>query len=250
MTLMKRVGVGIGIVLGLVLSAGLLSALGDSSLGRSEPAAAQTQSTLKAVTVSGVGRVLVNPDTAQFTLGVQIRNPDLAAAQAEATTKMNAVINALKANGIDEAKIKTVTYNIGLEYNPQRSDGTVSGYVVTNLVQASVKPLDKVGAIIDAAVDAGANNVSQVSFIVEDVDAPTRQARQQAMDDAKAKADQLARLGGVTLGMPVQITETSSPPPTPLDAVRTAAGAAPDMATPIQAGQAEIVVYVTVSYGI
>jgi uncharacterized protein YggE len=249
---MKRVGVGIGIVLGLVLSAGLLSALGDSSLGRSEPASAQTQSNFKAVTVSGVGRVLVSPDTAQFTLGVQIRNPDLAAAQAEATTKMNAVINSLKANGIDDAKIKTVAYNIGLEYNPQKSDASISGYVVTNLVQSRIKPIDKTGAIIDAAVKAGANNVSEVSFIVEDVDAATRQARQQAMDDAKAKADQLARLGGVTLGMPVQITETNSPAPMPVDATRSVAtaGGAADMAPPIQGGQSEIVVYVTVSYGI
>jgi uncharacterized protein YggE len=235
------------VVLGLLVLGGLISNLAQNG-GSGDQAAAETTSNMKAITVNGEGRVLVKPDTAQIIVGVEIRNTDLSAAQNEASQKMNAVIDSLKQNGVEESKIKTINYSISID---RKNDGSVNGYVITNLVQARVKPIDKVGPILDAAVKAGANSVQSVSFVVEDVDAATQQARQQAVNDARDKAQQLAKLAGVTLGAPISITEASSPSPSPVPLAAKAAGAvASDAAAPIQAGESEIVVYVTVSYGI
>lgn len=249
MSYLKRFAVAVGVVVGLVLSAGLLAALGDP--GRLTPAnqaAAETPSTQQTITVSGQGTVTVTPDTAQVTLGVQLQRADLATAQAEATTTMTAVIASLKQRGIDEAKIQTVNYSIYINYAPEKTDQTIVGYTVLNLVAVQVTPMTNVGQVIEAAVAAGANQVQNIGFSVENIDAAVRQARQQAMDDARAKAEQLAKLGGVTLGGPVSISEGVS---TPIDSRGSMPAAVPAGAgaVPIQGGESTVTVLVTVSYG-
>jgi uncharacterized protein YggE len=142
-----------------------------------------------------------------------------------------------------------VNYSINVDQDYSKGTGEVTGYTVINMVDVKITDIDKLGAIIDAAVKAGANNVGGVQFSVENMDALVQQAREQAMADAKSKAEQLAKLGGVTLGAPVSISEGTSMPPQPMaarDAMSVASGAA---AAPIQAGQNEITVSVTVSYG-
>ncbi len=197
--------------------------------------------------MTGDGSVLCRPDTAHVTLGVQIQNAELATAQSQATTNMSAVIDSLKKNGINDKDIKTVNYSIYVNQDPAKGAGAVTGYTVMNLVDVKISQIDKVGSIIDEAVAAGANNVGSIQFSIENVDALLQQARQQAMDDAHNKALQLAKLGGVTLGMPISISEGTSTPPTPyaVGARDTAASGA----VPIQTGQNQINVTVTVSYG-
>lgn len=247
MAILKRVGIAAGIIFGLVLSAGLLAAIGDGGhLGSTNQAAADTTPSQHAITVTGDGSVLASPDTAHVTLGVQIQNAELAAAQSQATTNMNAVIDSLKNNGISDKDIKTVTYSINVNQDPKGTGG-VTGYTVTNLVDVKISQIDSVGSIIDDAVTAGANNVGGVQFTIEDVDALIQQARERAMQDAHNKAEQLAKLGGVTLGMPISISEGTSTPPQPYAV--TARDSMAAGAVPIQTGQNEINVTVTVSYG-
>ncbi len=247
MAILKRFGVATGILFGLILSAGLLAAIGDSGqFGTTNQAAADTTSSQHTITVTGSGSVLATPDTAHVTLGVQFQNAELATAQSQATTNMNAVIAALKKDGISDKDIKTVNYSIYVNQDP--SNGSkVTGYTVSNQVDVKISQIDKVGAIIDDAVSAGANSVGGIQFTVENVDALIQQARQHAMDDAHSKAEQLAKLGGVTLGMPVSISEGTTTTPQPYAA--TARDSMAAGAVPIQTGQNEISVMVTVSYG-
>jgi uncharacterized protein YggE len=247
MAILKRFALAAGILFGLVLSAGLLAAIGDGgNLGTTNQASADTPPSQHAITVSGDGSVLAKPDTAHVTLGVQIQNAELTTAQSQATTNMNAVLDALKNDGIKDEDIKTVNYSIYVNQDPNGS-GKVTGYTIMNQVDVKISQIDQVGSIIDDAVSAGANNVGGIQFTVENVDDLIQQARQRAMDDAHKKAQQLAQLGGVTLGMPISISEGTTTPPQPYPmAARDAAGSS---AVPIQTGQNEINVTVTVSYG-
>jgi uncharacterized protein len=249
MAIFKRFGIAAGIIVGLVLSAGLLAAIGGGDeLVRTNQAAADSPTAQHSITVSGDGSVLATPDTAHVTLGVQVQNAELAAAQSQATDKMNAVLAALKQSGISDKDIKTVSYAIYPNQDPSKGTGEVTGYTVTNLVEVKITQLDKVGTIIDAAVSAGANNVGGIQFSVENIDALIQQARQQAMDDAHKKAAQLAQLGGVTLGAPISISEGTTNPPQPFSDMRSVPAAAAG-SVPIQSGQNEVRVSVTVSYG-
>jgi uncharacterized protein YggE len=247
MTILKRVAVAAAIIAALVFSAGLLAALGGGGVRTTNQAAADTPNTVHAITVSGDGSVLAKPDTAHVTLGVQIQNAELSAAQSQATDQMNAVLTSLKQSGIGDDNIKTVNYSINVNQDYSKGTGEVTGYTVVNMVDVKISDIDKVGEIIDAAVKAGANNVGGVQFSVEHMDALVQQAREQAMADAKAKAEQLAKLGGVTLGAPISISEGTSTPPQPMAARDVASAGAG--AVPVQTGQSEITVSVTVSYG-
>ncbi len=247
MATLKRFGIAAAVIFGLVLSAGLLAAIGGGdNLGTTNQAAADTTSAQHTITVSGDGSVLATPDSAHVTLGVQEQDAELANAQSQATTNMNAVLAALKNDGIKDADIKTIQYSIYVNQDPN-GKGTVNGYTVANLVDVKISEIDKVGSIIDDAVAAGANNVSGVQFTIENVDQLIQQARERAMADAQSKAQQLAKLGGVTLGMPVSISEGTTNAPQPYDVSSRESAAAGSV--PIQTGTNEISVSVTVSYG-
>ncbi|HET7036369.1 MAG TPA: SIMPL domain-containing protein [Thermomicrobiaceae bacterium] len=207
----------------------------------------------RSISVSGQGTVTVAPDTAQATLGVQIQDRELARAQGEAARIMGDVQNALKAAGVPEAKIKTMMYNVQIDRNFEDPAQPITGYTVVDLVQVSMTPVSQLGAVLQAAIAAGANMVQGVGFTVADTSAAEQQARQQAMADARAKAEQLAQLAGVTLGQPLEISEGGTIlPATPATgsfrsfSLKASAAIPP----PMQAGESTIGVGVTVRYSI
>ncbi len=247
MATVRRFGKVAAVIFGLVLSAGLLAAIGGGgNLGSTNQAAADTTSTQHTITVTGDGIVLASPDTAHVTLGVQVQDAELTNAQSQATTNMNAVLAALKNDGIKDKDIKTVNYSIYVNQDPN-GKGTVTGYTVMNQVDVKISEIDKVGSVIDDAVTAGANNVGGIQFTIENVDQLIQQAREQAMADAQNKAQQLAKLGGVQLGMPVSISEGTTTAPQPYDVSTRESMAAGSV--PIQTGTNQVSVTVTVSYG-
>jgi uncharacterized protein YggE len=235
----------------LIASAGLIGVLGGNRVSHVPGAAAETTAGPKSITVSGEGRVYATPDTAVVILGVQNQATDLTTAQGDAARTMNALQAAVKAKGVPDNRIKTVSYYEMINYDDKQPNRPVTGYVVTDMIQVSVKPVDQVGAVIQAALNAGANQVQGVSFTLEDTAAAVQQARQQAMDDAHGKAMQLAQLGGVTLGQPISISEGVSEPstPQPVKSVTSAAAGAAAVAPSIEGGQTLVDVTVTVSYG-
>ncbi len=191
---------------------------------------------------------------ANLQIGVQIQNTSLDIAQTEATTKMNSAMQQLKAAGVDEKDISTSQFNVEpvMEYRDNQPP-RVTGFRVTNILNVKLRDITKAGKVIDDLVKAGANTVYGLSFGFSDPTALMKQAREQAMNDAKAKAGELAALGGVSLGTPILIDDGgANVPPIIMDlaATRNMAQDAGAMPVPINPGQQEIRVEVSVMYAI
>ncbi len=249
MTLNRRVlSIG-GALLGLTLFAAILSLVVASIGGQS--VAAQPDDTQRTISVSGSGQISVMPDTAVVTLGVEINNVELEAAQTEAAQRMEAIIAAMKAAGIAEADITTSNYNVWVNADYEKPDQPITGYHVSHTVTVKVRDINQTGTIVETGIEAGANTVQGVYFTVEDPGTAVSQARERAIEDARTKAEDLARLTGVTIGQVVSINEYSyAPYPMPMAeraAMDSAAGA---VAPPINPGESTISVQVEVSWAI
>jgi uncharacterized protein len=201
------------------------------------------------IRVTGQGEVSGTPDTLTVNLGVSLRRDTVEQATTEAADLATRLIDALTGAGVDDKDIQTRNYSIYPEYDYKADTQTLLGYRVTNTVTVKIRNLDDAGSIIDAATGAGGDavQVSGVSFSIEDDDALLQDARGRAWDNAKAKADQLASLSGVTLGKPISITESvSSQPPVyrAADMLETAG------TTPIEAGEQTVTVVIEVEFSI
>jgi uncharacterized protein len=192
------------------------------------------------IDVLGQGVVSTTPGAARVTLGVDISDASLATAQAQASQRMDAVINTLKSSGIADSDIRTTRVSVTPQYdNPQPGQAQVlRGYQIQNLVEARSTNVDTVGTLIDAAIGAGATRVQGISFEPGDLNAAQAQARDLALQDARAKAEQLAQASGLTLGRIVQIetSDVGGQPPVPLAQPAEAV----QRATPIQPGELQI----------
>lgn len=203
------------------------------------------------ITVSGRGEVAIAPDIAFVTLGVQSIASTIAIARENAATSGTAVLNVLKMKGIDPADIQTSGFSIQANHDYSKESQPITGYTVTNTVTARVRALATLSDLVDSAIGAGGDAIrlNGIRFGNED-DADARVvARAAAMADAKAKAEQLAYLGGVALGLPLAIDETV--PAQQFEGMRMMKAAARDSAsTPIETGANIISVEITVRYAI
>ncbi|MBI5947917.1 MAG: SIMPL domain-containing protein [Chloroflexi bacterium] len=206
------------------------------------------------INASGHGEVQATPDTGFFTVGVEVSATTVEDARENAAKAADAVISAVRKNGVEDKDIKTTQFSIypRYDYSKSGSQPQITGYTVTNMLQVKVRNLDNFSKVIDSAVKAGGNDarVQSIWFDIEDTTKLLEQAREAAMKDAKAKAEQLARLGGVGLGKPMLITETAGTNPPPLAAEKAAGGIATDTATPIQPGTGTVQVDVSVTWSI
>ena len=206
------------------------------------------------ITIGGEGKVTAIPDIAAIEIGVSTEKTDVASAQKENTTKMNAVTKKVKDLGVDEKDIQTTQYNIYPQYDYTNNRQQLRGYQIAQNVRIKIRDLSKIGAILEAATSAGANQVSGVSFTIDDPEKLRQEAREKALDNAREKAKALAGRADVKLGKIVSFSESDSgTPPVPYYARAEAFGMGGDMAvkTPdIQAGSLEVVVNVNVSYEI
>ncbi len=220
-------------------------------------ASAQTipvQPAATGVSVVGQGIVLAQPNTARITLGVEVFDQSLANAQAEAARRMDTVVNKLKALGIADTDIRTTAFNINPQYEQrdQSQPPVLRGYQVQNLVEVRTTNVGGLGALLDDAVGSGASRVFGISFESDDMEALKNQARDLAMSNARAKAEQLARDAGVSLGRPMTIEESDTGGVTPVRANDAAAPLASSQAvtTPIQPGQLRVSTNVHVLWSI
>ncbi|MEP7356300.1 MAG: SIMPL domain-containing protein [Anaerolineales bacterium] len=231
----------------------LLAAVGMLALAACAAPAANAADGIPAdtphtISVSGSGTAYSAPDIATAQVGVQTRDTDPAAAVSANTEKMTAIIAALKAQGIDEKDIQTTNFSVSAqqEYNPQGQPTGVITFVVDNTVTITVRDISKVGAVLSAVVDAGANNIYGVSFSSADQTGLEAQARDKAMADARARADQLAKAAGVSIDTVLSINESITGGPVPYAyAARDSAASAP---VPVQGGQIQVGIQVNVVY--
>jgi uncharacterized protein YggE len=203
------------------------------------------------VSVVGEGRVTVPPDTAAIVAGVDVTRPTLAEAQAEADDQATAIIDAARAEGIAEDDIQTVNYSVNVvrEFDEQGNPGAITGYQVANQVELTIRDVDGVGGVLDAVVDAGANNIYGITFYLEDTAAAASQARAAAVRDARAKAEELATAAGASLGRVRSITEGIGPAPAPqIFAAEANAAAGRAGGAPIQVGTNEVLVTVQMTF--
>jgi uncharacterized protein len=224
----------------LVLAAAVLAVAAFAGIGRPEAARGET-ATPDTVTTLGHGVITIAPDEATVTAGVHTQAASASAALAENAKLMNAVVAALKAAGGEGLQTQQVSL-----YPQTDQQGRVNAYVADNSVSAKTK-IAAAGALIDAAVGAGANTVSGPTLSVSDRDARYRDALGKAVADARLKAEALAKAGGFGVGPVSSVTEqaSSSPPQ-----VFAAAGAVAKDSTPVEPGTQDVTADVSVTFRI
>ncbi len=204
------------------------------------------------IQVNGAGVSYGKPDIAVAQIGVQTRSSDASQAVSQNTDKMNAVVAALKGLGVEDKDIQTSNFSVYAQqnYDPENKP-TDFTYVADNSVTVTIRDLNKVGDALGQAVAAGANNIYGVNFTVDNKSALEAEARNKAMADAKARAEQLAQAAGVTLEKPMTISEmTSGPIPYAADvrALGFGGGVAAPEAVPVSTGQIRVDIQVNVVY--
>ena len=185
------------------------------------------QATEKLVTVTGEATVAVAPDTAMIRLGVGTQEKTAREASEANARQMTAVIAAIKDTGVADRDIQTSRLSLQPQYDPNKS-GTarLTGFQASNQVTVRIRDIDKLPTVLDRAITAGANEMSGIEFVVSEQSKLLDQARDDAIADARRKADLYAKAAGAKLGRVVSITEEgSAPPPRPIQALR--AGAVP-----------------------
>ena len=207
---------------------------------------------LDVVSVNGVGKVSVTPDTMLVDVGVEARVPALADATADASRRMTEVLARVKALGVAAQDITTVAYSVDPIAAPRRTDEEASrivAYRVVNVVRLRIRDLTAGGPVVDGAVAAGANTISALQFTVNDPVHAESEARALAVRAAATKAKEIAVAAGSRLGDLLSVTEGVGPRPIVAQAAAVMA-ARPSGPGPVEAGQLEIVVNVHARYRI
>ncbi|MEX1019068.1 MAG: SIMPL domain-containing protein [Litorilinea sp.] len=189
----------------------LLLALTYWSSAQAQTAPAQTAqhgsgAITGAITVVGEGTITLEPDIARANIGVEAVDESVQVASQEAESVMADLLEALAAAEIAERDIQTASFSIYSERGTM-NDPEAMRYRVNNQVQVTIRDLDRVGEILDLAMDAGANQIYGVQFTLEDPAAHEGEARQAAVAQARAKAEELAALSNQTLGPVLHISE-------------------------------------------
>ena len=206
------------------------------------------------ITVVGTGTATGAPDQANVSIGVQIQSATAQQAVSENQAQMNTLLAAIKGLGIADKDMRTSNYSVYTENQPVQTgaDGKATSgsgsviYHVSNQVDVTVRDVSKLGDLLDKAVTSGANSIYGVSFSVADPSKLEDQARAAAVKDAKARAESQASLEGITLSGVISISEVSAFPGVLYDAAVGKGGGG----TPIQPGEMNISVSLTVTYSI
>ena len=201
------------------------------------------------IVVSGTGRVAVQPDVADLRLGVTVAKPTVEAARGEAAATMDAILRAVDGAGVARADVRTAMLSVQPRYDYRDGRAAVlTGYEIANVVEVSVRDLSALGDVIDATLTAGATSMDALSFRLADPRPAEREARRQAMAEARSRADVLAEAAGVTVQGVSDIVEGQQVrPPGPVAKAERMALAA-DPGTPVEAGTLEVAVTVSVTY--
>ncbi len=242
----------------------LVAALGVTMLAAVGCSPAQAQLAApdgerRTISVSGSGTVSADPDKMVIRLGVETMAETASEALSQNSQQMQAVIDALKEADLPAADIQTQTVQLRPQYEAPEREPTKAqqreaeaqepelvGYVASNIVEASSEDLDAVGALLDAAVQAGANRVEGIRFEASDSAELLSQAREAAWEDAAQKAQQLADLAGVELGNVISINESTSVP----RPVGLGAAMEKEAAVPIEPGSENIRVSLHVTWAL
>jgi uncharacterized protein YggE len=223
--------------LGAVLAAAVLLAA---------PARAQTTAPAT-ISVTGEAAISVAPDLAQIEGGVTTEAKTAREASEANNATMGKLLLALKAANIDEKDIQTSRLSLQPQNAPNRSGpAAIVGYQASNRVTVRLHDVTKLAGVIDMLVAAGATDIGGINFMVSEASKLLDQAREQAMADARRKAEIYAKAAGVGLGAPLSIAEEGTPGPMPYRKMAVGMAAA----TPVAPGEETLRIAVNVSWAI
>lgn len=206
----------------------------------------------RVISVEAEGTAPVAHDVAVVRLGVETRSPSVKEAFALNRASMQKVLDAVRAAGVAEKDAATVDFSVYFErpYPVEKRDGKDEGeYRVMNAVAITVRDRERIGAVIDAAVDAGANQMQGIQFGASDVGQAESTARVRAVEKAREKAETLALAAGVKIAGVESVEEVATALPGPANALRMKAMAFADSGpSPVEAGTGEVLVGVRVVF--
>ncbi len=208
----------------------------------------------RTITVTADGKVTTKPDIALIDLSVVTQNKTVKSVTQDGNVKMGLVIDAVKKLGIDSKDITSTQYNLYPNYTyPQNASPKIDGYNLTQNIHVKIRDLNIVDDVLVAGVDAGANQVGQLTFDIDDPSAIKAQARDLAFVTAKEKALQMAKAAGVSLGRVVTFSENEGYQPPifanyAMKAMDSAGAAVP--APTIEPGSQEMTLSISVTYEI
>ena len=225
----------------------VLAAAALAGIGRPEAAGGASDSSGEGITVTGVGHVDAVPDEAEFSLGITAKGPTAREALAANSARMQRLIAALKAAGVDEKSIKTQNVSVG----PNYEDGpeATGGYTATNSVSVRIRQIDRAGAVLEAASNAGANQVYGPALTREDREGLEQKALENAVTNARQRAGTLAKAAGVGVGRVTAIVEAAEGGGVIYEGARMAMDTS-SAKVPIEKGTEEITASVTVTFEI
>jgi uncharacterized protein YggE len=223
----------------LLALAVLLSACGPTA----------TSAAPRILSVSGTGTVYLVPDIAYLYVGVHVEDADIAAAVERNNLRAQTLMETLVDLGVASEDIQTSNFSVW-SYDEYDDMGVqFTNYSVDNTVYITVRDLSQLGTLLNAVVEAGANNINSITFDVADKTAALTEARQLAMANADALAEELAQTAGLSVGE-IQSISYSEYYPSPYYGMGGGGAAMEAASVPIQPGQMEVSVSVSVTYAI
>ena len=219
-----------------------------AGLAVAAPAYAETDQPPALISVTGEAHVSVPPDLAQIDAGVTSEAKTAREASDANNAAMGKVLLALKGAGIDEKDFQTSRLSLQAENSipKQGAPSTIIGYRASNRVTIRLRDVTKVAGVIDTLVSAGANDIGGINFMVSQASKLLDDAREQAVADARRKAEIYAKAAGVTLGAPISISEGGAAQPL----FRAGKMAAPMAAVPIAQGEETLSITVGMTWAI
>lgn len=205
----------------------------------------------RTISISATAMVERAPDQAVILLAVESEGTTARTAAAANSAKMDRVIAALKAVPIPATSIRTVSYELQPQYSQvPNKEPRISGYRAVNQVQVTLDAIDKVGPTIDAALGAGSNRVSDLSFGIKDAAGARMEALKKAVEKARAEADVIARAAGQALGVALMINadQYNPQPPRPVMYRMSADMAQAAAPTPVEGGTMQVGASVSIVY--
>jgi uncharacterized protein YggE len=178
-------------------------------------APAVQEEAVREITVVGVGRVSLVPDIARISVGVEVRGSSVSEAKAEVDDRMEAITASLLELDVAERDIQTSQYSIYYEPDPTRPTAVPGGtaeeqtgaYRVSSIVEVTVRDIENASTVLDEAIESGANLVYGVNYTVSDNQRWESEAREEAIADAAARAEEYAQLLGMELGKALSASE-------------------------------------------
>lgn len=207
---------------------------------------------VRTLNVTGTATIYLTPDVAYISIGVHTENPEAGEAISTNNAQAQAVVDAIKAMGVDPKDIQTINFSIYpiQDYDPSTGESRGTRYAVDNTVYVTIRDINAIGDVITASTDAGANSINGITFGVVDRDAALIEARRQAIANARTMAEEMASAAGVSLGELQTISFYGGYPVSPMFEARGGVGMAMDSSVPISSGQLTLTVEVSVVYAI